>query len=107
MVETLVHEMIHAYIYVYTYADGLQHGRLFNAEKRRIMQLSALDASTYDKGNQSHIQHLQWKWKWTTCGKVILRINNKAAQPMDSGVRIHRRTCQGRWIKIKQNNKRR
>lgn len=97
MVETLVHEMIHAYIFVNMYDEGLDHEEIYLDLMAEINARSGLNITVLDEGGLDHIAHLRCIWRCTKCGLELVRMKRNTNQPNDNVSRKHRRECNGRW----------
>lgn len=97
MVETLLHEMIHAYLFCNDHPHPLQHGEDFVKVMTETNILSTLNIGILDEGGLDHIAHLQVIWECSKCKEQIVRFKRKSRQLNDKTARLHRVRCRGTW----------
>ncbi|KAF5279355.1 hypothetical protein FQA39_LY05465 [Lamprigera yunnana] len=113
LVETLLHEMIHAYLFVTdnnTDHDG--HGPQFHKHMDRINQEAGTNITVY---HDFHDEVRLYQQHWWRCNGpcqnlrpflgIIRRCTNRAPGPNDRWWAEHQRTCSGTFIKIKEPEK--
>jgi len=110
LVETLLHEMIHAYLFLY---DGRQdreaHGPLFLEHMNRINSLTGAHISVY---HSFHDEVRLYQTHWWRCEGpckdrkpyfgYVKRSMNRAPGPNESWWKQHQSTCGGVFIKIRE-----
>lgn len=100
MVETLLYEMIHGFLFCTTHVNTLRHGEDFVKLMTGINQVTNLNVSILDEGGLNHIAHLQVIWQCTNCKREIVRFKRKSDQPRDATARRHSMKCRGSWVII-------
>ncbi|VVD00550.1 unnamed protein product [Leptidea sinapis] len=113
LIETLLHEMIHAYLFV-THQDQDRdgHGPNFKSHMHRINNSTGLNISIYhDFHDEVELYQTHW---WRCNGPcqnkkprfgIVRRSMNKAPGPNDYWWKSHQRQCGGTFIKIKEPEK--
>ncbi|CAL8128896.1 unnamed protein product [Orchesella dallaii] len=110
LVETLLHEMIHAYLFV---AEGSRdregHGPDFLAHMNRINNLTGAKISVY---HSFHDEVKYFKTHWWKCDGpcqhrppyfgMVKRSMNRAPGPNDLWHSDHQRNCGGKFVKVKE-----
>ncbi|KAK9800227.1 hypothetical protein WJX73_001175 [Symbiochloris irregularis] len=89
--ETLLHEMIHAYIFIMRIRDG-DHGPQFQQRMRLINQATCVDCQRPPQGYNITIYHSlhdevdnyrTHHWKCKQCGNLVKRASNRPPQVAD------------------------
>ncbi|CAB3235265.1 unnamed protein product [Arctia plantaginis] len=110
LVETLLHEMIHAFLFVTNRdQDRDGHGPNFQYHMNRINKSAGLNISIYHSfHDEVHLYLTHW-WRCDgPCLKrrphfgIVRRSNNRAPGPSDYWWNEHKRKCGGTFIKIKE-----
>ncbi|XP_013187204.1 DNA-dependent metalloprotease dvc-1 [Amyelois transitella] len=113
LVETLLHEMIHAYLFI-TCRDRERdgHGPNFQAHMHRINRSAGLDISIYHDFHDEVKLYLNHWWRCDgPCQKkkpyfgIVRRSQNRAPGPSDSWWNYHQKHCGGTFAKIKEPEK--
>ena len=110
LVETLLHEMIHAYLFVTDGNDNHDgHGPAFHKHMYRINQETGTKISVYHNFHDEVALYKQHWWKCNgPCVKMkpffglVKRSMNRAPGPYDSWWKQHQATCGGTYTKIKE-----
>uniref|UniRef100_T1JGT5 Protein with SprT-like domain at the N terminus n=1 Tax=Strigamia maritima TaxID=126957 RepID=T1JGT5_STRMM len=110
LVETLLHEMIHAYLFVtVNNKDHDAHGPEFLSHMHRINKLTGANVTVYHNFHDE-VNHYHTHW-WLCDGPCrhrppfygyVKRAMNRAPGPNDTWWSEHRATCGGTFNKIKQ-----
>lgn len=100
MVETLLYEMIHGFLFCTTHVNALRHGEDFIKLMTGINEVTNLNVSILDEGGLDHIAHLQVLWQCTNCKREIVRLKRRTDQPRDRIARLHRQRCHGTWVVV-------
>jgi len=103
LIETLLHEMIHAYLFFNNHIrDHDAHGPQFLKHMERINISIGTHISVYHNFNEEvNFYRIHW-WKCQgKCGFVLKRSMNRAPSPNDPWWTKHQITCGGNFIKIK------
>ncbi|KAK9885882.1 hypothetical protein WA026_013757 [Henosepilachna vigintioctopunctata] len=108
LVETLLHEMIHAYLFVaHNDREREGHGPEFHKHMNRINNEVGTNITVYHDFHDEVEAYLQHKWrcngpcqKWAPYFGFIKRSCNRAPGPNDRWWGEHSRTCGGLFIKI-------
>lgn len=104
MIETLIHEMIHAYLFVTrNNIDRDGHGPNFQKHMRRINVLGGYAISIYHTF-LDEVEHYRVHW-WQCqgkCRRIIKRASNRKPASHDSWWASHARMCGGEFKKIKE-----
>lgn len=113
LVETLLHEMIHAFLFVSGQdMDRDGHGPQFQNHMHRINKQAGLNISIYHDFNDE-VKLYQTHW-WRCNGPcqyrqpyfgIVKRSSNRAPGPNDYWWKDHKRRCSGTFIKIKEPEK--
>ncbi|KAG0795207.1 hypothetical protein G6F16_001715 [Rhizopus arrhizus] len=110
LLETLLHEMIHAYLFV-TQRNGNHdgHGPEFLYEAKRINELTNLNISVYHNFMDEVDYYLTHVWQCNgVCQDIppyygiVKRSMNRPPQPADSWYAEHQLTCGGTFIKLSE-----
>lgn len=113
LIETLLHEMIHAFLFI-TNRDNNRdgHGPNFQAHMHRINKAAGLNISIYHDFHDEVKLYLKHWWRCNgRCQKlkpffgIVRRPLNRAPGPNDYWWENHRRMCGGTFIKIKEPQK--
>ena len=110
LVETLLHEMIHAYLFVTDGNDDHDgHGPAFHEHMYRINKETGTKISVY---HSFHDEVALYKQHWWKCNGpcvnrkpfygLVKRSMNRAPGPTDFWWKQHQETCGGTYIKIKE-----
>ncbi|XP_034826704.1 DNA-dependent metalloprotease dvc-1 [Maniola hyperantus] len=110
LVETLLHEMIHAYLFVTCRdQDRDGHGPNFKEHMYRINKAAGLNISIY---HDFHDEVELYRTHWWRCNGpchtkkpyfgIVRRSYNRAPGPSDSWWTYHQRKCGGTFVKIKE-----
>ncbi|KAJ8919847.1 hypothetical protein NQ315_006376, partial [Exocentrus adspersus] len=113
LVETLLHEMIHAYLFVtHNNKDRDGHGPEFHKHMYRINKEAGTSISVY---HDFHDEVRLYKQHWWRCDGpcqnrkpffgMVRRAMNRAPGPYDRWWAEHSRTCGGSFIKVKEPDK--
>ncbi|XP_013421237.1 sprT-like domain-containing protein Spartan [Lingula anatina] len=110
LVETLLHEMIHAYLFVTdNNKDHDGHGPEFCKHMNRINKETGTSISIYHSFHDEVDNYRQHWWKCDgPCQKrkpyfgMVRRAMNRAPSPRDPWWADHQRTCGGTYHKIKE-----
>lgn len=113
LVETLLHEMIHAWNFIrgIMEANG-GHGQHFHAKMHEINRLAGTNITVY----HTFIDEVNsYKNHWWRCDGVckdrgpffgfVKRTSNRAPGPSDRWFSQHQQTCGGKFIKVKEPEK--
>lgn len=110
LVETLLHEMIHAYLFVTNnYKDRSEHGPEFCKHMHRINRLTGANITIYHDFHDE-VEAYQRHW-WRCDGPCqqrkpyygyVKRAMNRAPSANDYWWDEHQKTCGGTFIKIKE-----
>ncbi|KAH8852407.1 SprT-like domain-containing protein Spartan [Schistosoma japonicum] len=110
LVETLLHEMIHAFLFVTRRdKDRDDHGPNFKSHMHRINSLAGLNITVY---HSFHDEVDTYRTHWWRCTGpcryrppyfgYVKRSMNRAPGPKDAWWAQHQATCMGKFIKIKE-----
>nr|XP_030695412.1 sprT-like domain-containing protein Spartan isoform X5 [Globicephala melas] len=110
LVETLLHEMIHAYLFVTNNdKDREGHGPEFCKHMRRINRLTGANITVY---HTFHDEVDEYRRHWWRCNGpcqhkkpyygYVKRATNRAPSAHDYWWAEHQKTCGGTYIKIKE-----
>ena len=110
LVETLLHEMIHAYLFVTDGNDDHDgHGPAFHEHMYRINKETGTKISVYHNFHDEVALYKQHWWKCNgPCVKMkpfyglVKRSMNRAPGPYDTWWKQHQATCGGTYTKIKE-----
>ncbi|VDK40872.1 unnamed protein product [Taenia asiatica] len=108
LVETLLHEMIHAYLFVtQNYRDRSAHGPNFQFHMNRINKCAKTNITVY---HNFHDEVENYKVHWWRCNGpcanrppfygLVRRSMNRAPGPNDIWWSEHQASCSGQFIKI-------
>ncbi|XP_026472962.1 sprT-like domain-containing protein Spartan [Ctenocephalides felis] len=109
-VETLLHEMIHAYLFVtHNNKDRSGHGPEFHKHMYRINAEAGVNITVY---HSFHDEVNHYKTHWWRCNGpcrskapyfgTVKRSSNRAPGPSDFWWNEHKITCGGTWEKVKE-----
>lgn len=109
-VETLIHEMIHAFLFVTVRdRDRDGHGPSFQSLMNVVNYVSGLNISIYHSFHDEVDEHRKHIWKCDgQCQHrppyfgVVKRAMNRPPGPNDSWYSRHQQQCGGRWTKISE-----
>ncbi|XP_049626740.1 DNA-dependent metalloprotease SPRTN-like [Suncus etruscus] len=109
LVETLLHEMIHAYLYVTNNKDRGEHGPQFCKHMSRINLLTGANITIY---HDFHEEIDEYRRHWWRCDGpcqhrkpyygYVKRATNRAPSAHDHWWGEHHKTCGGTFIKIRE-----
>ncbi|XP_053566979.1 DNA-dependent metalloprotease SPRTN [Bombina bombina] len=110
LVETLLHEMIHALLFVtHNNKDHDSHGPEFCKHMKRINDMTGSKISVY---HSFHDEVDEYRKHWWRCDGpcqnrkpyfgYVKRAMNRAPSSLDPWWSEHQRTCGGKYIKIKE-----
>ncbi|KAJ9583965.1 hypothetical protein L9F63_021688, partial [Diploptera punctata] len=110
LVETLLHEMIHAYLFVtHNNRDRDGHGPEFHKHMYRINKEAGTNITVY---HSFHDEVKLYKQHWWRCNGVcqklppfygmVKRSMNRAPGPSDTWWNDHQQRCGGSFIKVKE-----
>eukprot|EP00117_Sycon_ciliatum_P034282 scpid71314/ scgid3344/ Zinc finger RAD18 domain-containing protein C1orf124 homolog len=110
LVQTLLHEMIHAYLFVtQNNKDHDAHGPEFHKHMKRINQDAGTKITVY---HNFHDEVNTYRQHWWRCdGKCrerppffgyVKRAMNRAPHPRDTWWNEHQQTCGGKFTKVKE-----
>jgi predicted SprT family Zn-dependent metalloprotease len=113
LVETLLHEMIHAWNFIHSiYEENGGHGKNFLAKMYEINRKAGTNITVY---HSFHDEVELYKTHWWRCEGpcrnrkpyygYVKRVSNRAPGKNDSWWAEHERTCSGKFIKIKEPEK--
>ncbi|ETK76907.1 hypothetical protein F441_17076 [Phytophthora nicotianae CJ01A1] len=110
MVNTLLHEMIHAYVFVATpVRDHEDHGPLFQAHMNRINEAAKTEITVFHTFHDEVDSYRQHVWQCNgPCRHtrpyfgLVKRSMNRAPGPTDRWWADHERSCGGSYTKIKE-----
>ncbi|KAE9048185.1 hypothetical protein PR003_g783 [Phytophthora rubi] len=110
MVNTLLHEMVHAYVFVATpVRDHEDHGPLFQAHMNRINQAAKTQITVFHTFHDEVDSYRQHVWQCNgPCRHtrpyfgLVKRAMNRAPGPTDRWWADHERSCGGSYTKIKE-----
>eukprot|EP01059_Diplonema_ambulator_P024399 TRINITY_DN40353_c0_g1_i1.p1 TRINITY_DN40353_c0_g1~~TRINITY_DN40353_c0_g1_i1.p1 ORF type:complete len:254 (+),score=46.57 TRINITY_DN40353_c0_g1_i1:51-764(+) len=105
-VNTLLHECIHAYLFVTkNNADRDDHGPAFQALMNRINASLGTSITIYHSfTNEVDYYRTHW-WQCTSCLNICKRSMNRAPSPRDPWYLSHLKNCGGNYVKIKEPEK--
>ncbi|VBB32233.1 unnamed protein product [Acanthocheilonema viteae] len=110
LVETLLHEMIHAFLFL---SDGVKdrdgHGPMFQFHMRRINMSAGTNITVYHNFHDEVIYHQKHWWRCTGPCRMrspfygwVKRSMNRAPGKNDFWWKEHQMTCGGNFIKVKE-----
>ncbi|KAK2722283.1 hypothetical protein QYM36_002720 [Artemia franciscana] len=110
LVDTLLHEMIHAYLFVlFKSTVHAGHGPEFQMHMHRINALAGTNITIYHSFHAEMSLYKQHWWLCTgTCNKrppyfgYVKRSMNRAPGPNDLWWKRHKATCSGVFVKVKE-----
>ncbi|XP_064072049.1 DNA-dependent metalloprotease dvc-1 isoform X1 [Vanessa tameamea] len=113
LVETLLHEMIHAYLFITDRdRDRDGHGPNFQKHMHRINKAAGLNISIY---HDFHDEVKLYQTHWWRCDGpcqfkkphfgIVRRSMNRAPGPSDFWWNSHKRNCGGNFVKFKEPEK--
>lgn len=113
LIETLLHEMIHAYLFVtHNNRDRDGHGPEFHKHMYRINKESGTNITVYHDFHDEVRLYKQHWWrcdgpcqKWRPFFGMVRRATNRAPGPYDRWWGEHSRNCGGNFIKVKEPDK--
>ncbi|CAG9858902.1 unnamed protein product [Phyllotreta striolata] len=113
LVETLLHEMIHAYLFVtHNNRDRDGHGPEFQKHMCRINQEAGTNITIYHSFHDEVRLYQQHWWRcsgpcqnWKPYFGTVRRVMNRAPGPNDKWWAEHARNCGGQFVKIKEPEK--
>lgn len=110
LVQTLLHEMIHAYLFVTdNNKDHDGHGPEFHKHMYRINKEAGVNITVY---HTFHDEVAEYRQHWWRCNGpcqsrkpyfgYVKRAMNRAPGPRDPWFRDHQNSCNGTFIKVKE-----
>ncbi|OXU24835.1 hypothetical protein TSAR_007959, partial [Trichomalopsis sarcophagae] len=113
LIETLLHEMIHAYLFLTNNnRDRDGHGPVFQSHMKRINQEAGTNITIYHSFHEEVRLYQQHWWRCNgPCQKrapyfgTVRRAMNRAPGPSDFWWKEHQLTCGGQFIKVKEPEK--
>lgn len=110
LVETLLHEMIHAWNFIQgIYEENGGHGKNFLAKMHEINKQTGTNITVY---HTFYDEVELYKKHWWRCDGAcrerkpfygyVKRVSNRAPGPNDKWWKTHQDTCSGKFIKIKE-----
>ncbi|CAH2077126.1 unnamed protein product, partial [Iphiclides podalirius] len=110
LVETLLHEMIHAFLFITSRdRDRDGHGPNFQSHMHRINKLAGVNITIYHDFHDEVKLYLTHWWRCDgPCQSrkpyfgVVRRSANRAPGPADHWWKTHQKTCGGTFVKIKE-----
>ncbi|XP_013786351.1 sprT-like domain-containing protein Spartan [Limulus polyphemus] len=110
LVQTLLHEMIHAYLFVtQNNKDHDSHGPEFHKHMTRINLLTGAKITVYHNFHDEVNEYRQHWWRCTgPCQKrppyygIVRRAMNRPPAPRDFWWEEHQKSCGGVYVKIKE-----
>ncbi|XP_076358186.1 DNA-dependent metalloprotease SPRTN [Tachypleus tridentatus] len=110
LVQTLLHEMIHAYLFVtQNNKDHDSHGPEFHKHMARINLLTGAKITVYHNFHDEVSEYRQHWWRCTgPCQKrppyygIVRRAMNRPPAPRDFWWEEHQKSCGGVYVKIKE-----
>ncbi|TMW58509.1 hypothetical protein Poli38472_010068 [Pythium oligandrum] len=110
LVNTLLHEMIHAYIFVFSpVRDREDHGPVFQSHMHRINQVGGTSITVFHTFHDEVDAYRQHWWKCDgPCQRkppyfgVVKRAMNRPPGPTDRWWEEHQKGCGGTYTKIKE-----
>lgn len=113
LVETLIHEMIHALLFVQRIDDNHEsHGKVFHREMYRINATGKCNITVYHNFHDE-VKHFK-SHVWRCSGPCrdlppyhgwVRRAMNRAPGPTDFWYHKHQATCGGTWTKVSEPEK--
>ncbi|MDP2438628.1 MAG: SprT family zinc-dependent metalloprotease [archaeon] len=104
MVSTLLHEMIHAYLFVTesnTDRDG--HGPRFLAEAEHLNRAEGCNITVFHSFNDEvNLYRTHWWQCQGPCRRIVKRAMNRAPAPHDVWWPMHVRSCGGYFLKTRE-----
>ncbi|XP_063294230.1 DNA-dependent metalloprotease SPRTN-like [Pelobates fuscus] len=103
VVETLLHEMIHALLFLTGQNERESHGPIFIEHMERINKITGANISIcHDFYNEIEMCRMHW-WRCDgPCDHVIKRSMNRAPSARESWWGQHQQTCGGSFIKVRE-----
>jgi hypothetical protein len=103
MLNTLLHEMIHAFLFVtQSNTDRDDHGPCFQDLMNRINQAEGSSISIYHSfHDEVDYYRVHW-WQCDRCARIVKRAMNRAPSANDPWWAEHVRSCGGTYVKIKE-----
>ncbi|XP_036363750.1 sprT-like domain-containing protein Spartan isoform X4 [Octopus sinensis] len=109
LVETLLHEMIHAHLHVTKCRESDPHGPKFKEHMNRINKATGANITIYHNFIDEVNLHKQHWWRcngpcqnWKPFYGWVKRATNRAPSKNDFWWERHRMTCGGQYIKVKE-----
>jgi len=110
LVETLIHEMIHALLFVTREDDNHEsHGQKFHEHMHRINRMSGADITVYHSfhGEVHHYQQHVWRCDGACRSRApyfgyVRRAMNRPPGPTDYWFPFHAQSCGGKFAKISE-----
>jgi len=103
IIETLLHEMVHAYLFVtHNNRDRSGHGPEFLRHMHRINKEGHYNISVFHNFVDEVSFYRTHHWKCQQCGKLVQRAMNRAPSKHDPWWASHETLCGGNFTKIKE-----
>lgn len=110
LVETLIHEMIHGFLFVTHQDDNHEsHGDKFHYHMYRINQMTGTNITVYHTFHDEVRNYQNHVWRctgpcqnWRPYYGYVKRAMNRAPGPNDSWHERHKNSCGGLFVKIKE-----
>lgn len=105
--ETLLHEMIHAYLFLHEKnKDHDDHGEKFQSHMRRINQETGLKISIYHNFRDEVDLYRTHIWQCQgSCAYILKRAMNRTPSEKDPWWEEHENRCGGKFLKISEPEK--
>jgi rubrerythrin len=101
---TLMHEMIHAYLHVTDQRDTSDHGTLFTHWMKLLNEAERATISIYHTFHDEVDHYRQHVWACDKCGNIVKRAMNRDPNapcgPQDVNFYAHKQICDGSYVKI-------
>jgi rubrerythrin len=102
---TLVHEMIHAFLHITDQRDNDAHGKLFTHWMNLLNDAEKTDITIYHTFHDEVDYYRQHVWACDKCGNIIKRAMNRDPNtpigPQDAQFYAHKQICEtGSYVKI-------
>lgn len=109
LVQTLLHEMIHAHLHVTKCRESDPHGPKFKEHMHRINKIAGTNITVYHNFHDEVNLHKQHWWRcnghcrnWRPYYGWVKRATNRAPSKNDFWWAQHQQTCGGQYIKVKE-----
>ena len=103
LIDTLLHEMIHAYLLIkHRRADREDHGPMFVEQMNRLNRIAGTRITIYHSFFDEVNYYRQHWWKCSSCQQTVKRSMNRAPGANDKWWASHQKRCGGSFVKIKE-----